>query len=75
MLERNHIRIDNSLLFYETIRNVIIHRNSIAEQGFVYKVSKKNLLQAINIAKNHIALINKKLINLETNNLINNLYQ
>ncbi len=69
------IRIDNSLLFYETIRNIIIHRNSIAEQGFVYKVSKKNLLQAINIAKNHIALINKKLINLETNNLINNLYQ
>lgn len=55
------IVIDERIKQYVTIRDVIIHRNAIDSKGFIYKIKKSLLLQALDIIKKYIHQIHDKL--------------
>lgn len=58
-------KFPNELENYIAIRNILIHRNGIHEDGYAYKVTKVQLLSALQSIENHIVSINKMLIQLE----------
>ena len=63
-------KFDKELEYIIKLRNIIIHRNTIDANGFIHKISKQQLLKAIEIVENHTTLIFEKLRELEFNNLL-----
>lgn len=53
----------NSLII---IRNLLVHRNGIHTDGYVYKVTKNQLLNYIQIVKQYIVELNRLVMNYET---------
>lgn len=62
-----NMEIDNRVDKYVTIRDVIIHRNAIDTEGYIHKITKTQLLQALEVIKIHIRNLFSALSDVETN--------
>ena len=62
-----NIEIDDRISKYVAIRDIIIHRNAIDIEGFIHRVKKTQLLQALNVIKNYIRQIFRSVNEFETN--------
>lgn len=60
------IEIDERIEQYVAIRDVIIHRNAIDRDGFIHKIKKSQLLQALDVIKKYIRHIHSALFDYET---------
>ncbi|MBO5595080.1 MAG: hypothetical protein J5931_10815 [Prevotella sp.] len=60
------IEIDERIEKYVAIRDVIIHRNAIDPDGFMFKIKKSQLLQALDVIKIYIRHIHSALFDYET---------
>lgn len=65
------IDIDNRIEQYVSVRNVIIHRNSIGEEGGIYNIKKTLLLQALEVVENYIRRIHIALLVYEFDSRVN----
>lgn len=54
------------LFHYVRIRNLLIHRNGIHKDGYMYNISREELLSASTIIKNHIKSIFQILFEIES---------
>ena len=59
------IEIDEKIEHYVSIRNIIIHRNAIDLEGFMYKINKTQLLQALDVIKKYVRHIHSALFDYE----------
>lgn len=59
------IEIDERIEHYVSIRDMIIHRNAIDPEGFMHKINKSQLLQALDVIKEHIRHIHSALFDYE----------
>lgn len=64
------IEIDDRIAKYITIRDVIIHRNAIDIEGYIHRIKKSQLLQALNVIKNYIRHIFITMNDFETNIIV-----
>lgn len=64
------IEIDDRIGYYVAIRDVIIHRNAIDTEGYVYRIKKSQLLQALDVIKNYIRHIFSALNDFEINLIV-----
>lgn len=62
--------IDDRITKFVAIRDVIIHRNAIDAEGYTYKITKMQLLQALEVIKTYIRQINCILFDFESNSYI-----
>lgn len=60
------VEIDDRIAKYVAIRDVIIHRNAIDPDGFMHKIKKSQLLQALDVIKKYIRQIFRALLDYET---------
>ena len=60
------VTIDDGILKLVEIRNIIAHRNSITQSGYIYKIKKSQLLEALSVVETYIINLAKSLINFET---------
>lgn len=67
------IEIDDRVEEYVELRDVIIHRNSIDPEGYIHKISKSQLLQALDVVKMYIHHIYTALLDYEIEKIVNNL--
>lgn len=61
------IEIDDRIGHYVAIRDIIIHRNAIDPGGYMYRIKKSQLLQALNVIKIYIRHIFRALFDFEAN--------
>ena len=61
------LEIDDRIAKYVAIRDVIIHRNAIDTDGYIHKITKKQLLQALEVIKIYIRHIYRVIFDIETN--------
>lgn len=61
------IEIDDRIAKYVAIRDVIIHRNAIDIEGYIHRIKKSQLLQALNVIKIYVRYIFSTLNDFETN--------
>ena len=61
------LEIDDIIAKYVAIRDVIIHRNAIDTDGYIHKITKKQLLQALEVIKIYIRHIYRVIFDIETN--------
>jgi hypothetical protein len=61
------LEIDDRIAKYVAIRDVIIHRNAIDTDGYIHKITKKQLLQALEVIKIYIRHIYRAIFDIETN--------
>lgn len=66
------IDIDKRIDQYVAIRNVIIHRNSIDKEGFIYNIKKSQLLQALEVIKDYTHHMNRALTDYEMDQIVDN---
>ncbi len=59
------IEIDDRIAKYVAIRDIIIHRNAIDAKGYIHKITKSQLLQALEVILKYIQQIFNSLINFE----------
>lgn len=59
------IEIDENIEHYVSIRDIIIHRNAIDLEGFMYKINKTQLLQALDVIKKYVRHIHSALFDYE----------
>lgn len=59
------IEIDEKIEHYVSIRDIIIHRNAIDPEGFMHKINKSQLLQALDVIKIYIRHIHSALLDYE----------
>lgn len=64
------IEIDDRIGYYVAIRDVIIHRNAIDTAGYIYRIKKSQLLQALDLIKNYIRHIFRALNDFEINLIV-----
>ena len=64
------IEIDDRIGYYVTIRDVIIHRNAIDTEGYIHRIKKSQLLQALDVIKKYIRHIFSALNDLEINIIV-----
>lgn len=64
------VEIDDRIGYYVAIRDVIIHRNSIDIEGYIHRIKKSQLLQALDVIKKYIRHIFSTLNDLETNLIV-----
>lgn len=67
------VEIDDRIEKYVAIRDVIIHRNAIDIEGYIHKIKKTQLLQALDILKKYIGQIFRALLDYETDICVNKL--
>lgn len=61
------VTIDDGILKLVEIRNIIAHRNSITQSGYIYKIKKSQLLEALSVVETYIINLSNSLINFEAN--------
>lgn len=64
------IDIDDRIAKYVAIRDVIIHRNAIDIDGYIHRIKKSQLLQALNVIKTYIRHIFSKVNEFETDIIV-----
>ena len=64
------IEIDDRIAKYVAIRDIIIHRNAIDIEGYIHRIKKSQLLQALDVIKNYIRHIFSTLNDFETNIIV-----
>ena len=64
------LEIDDRIAKYVAIRDVIIHRNAIDTEGYIHKIKKTLLQQALEVIKMYIRQINSVLFDFEINSYI-----
>lgn len=61
------IEIDDRIGHYVAIRDIIIHRNAIDPGGYMHRIKKSQLLQALDVIKEYIRCIFRALHDFEAN--------
>ena len=61
------IKIDERINHYVAIRDMIIHRNAINPEGFIYQIKRSLLLKALNVIEDYIQNIFSVLSEYEAN--------
>lgn len=64
------LEIDDRIAKYVAIRDVIIHRNAIDTEGYIHKIKKPLLQEALKVIKMYIRQINSALFDFEINSYI-----
>ena len=64
------LEIDDRIAKYVAIRDVIIHRNAIDEEGYIHNIKKPYLLQALEVIKMYIRQIYSALLDFEINTFV-----
>lgn len=64
------IEIDDRVGKYVAIRDVIIHRNALDTEGYIHRIKKSQLLQALDVIKNYIRHIFRTLNDFEINSIV-----
>ena len=64
------MEIDDRIAKYVAIRDVIIHRNAIDIEGYIYRIKKSQLLQALNVIKQYIRHIFSTMNDFETDIIV-----
>ncbi len=59
-------KFPKELYTYLKIRNLLIHRNGIHKDGYMYKITKEELLSALQIIKEHVCSIYGILLKIES---------
>ena len=59
------VTIDDGILKLVEIRDIIAHRNSITQSGYIYKIKKSQLLEALSVVETYIINLANSLINFE----------
>ena len=68
------MKINEKVVYYETIRNTLIHRNAIDTVGFLIRIKKGQVLDALELIKMYIKEIYRRVKNeYEVSDLITNL--
>ena len=61
------IEIDDRIGHYVAIRDIIIHRNAIDAGGYMHRITKSQLLQALDLVKEYIRQIFRAVFDFEAN--------
>lgn len=61
------VKIDERINRFVAIRDLIIHRNSIKPKGYIYKIKRSQLLEALNVIEEYIQYISSVLSEYEAN--------
>lgn len=61
-----NIDFDDRINQYVAVRDVIIHRNAIDTAGYMHRIKKSQLLEALNVIKKHIRCVYNALFEYET---------
>ena len=64
------VEIDDRIEKYVAIRDVIIHRNAIDMEGYIHRIKKSQLLQALDVIKIYIRHIFSALNDFEINSIV-----
>ena len=67
------IEIDDRIGYYVAIRDIIVHRNAIDVDGYIHRIKKSQLLQALEIIKMYIRHIYTALLNFEVERIADRL--
>ena len=67
------VEIDDRMERLVAIRDVLIHRNAIDTEGYIHKISKSQLLQALDIIKKYIRHIHIAILDSEIEKVVNKL--
>lgn len=67
------IEIDDRIGFFVAIRDIIIHRNAIDVDGYIHRIKKSQLLQALEIIKMYIRHIYSALLDFEVERIVDRL--
>lgn len=59
------VTIDGKILNYVAIRDIIAHRNSITPAGYIHRIKKSQLLEALSVVETYIINLANSLINFE----------
>lgn len=62
-----NVTIDDRIRIFVAIRDVIAHRNSISPSGYIHRIKKSQLLEALSVAETYIINLSNSLINFEAN--------